>query len=89
MNRPRHFCAWIADPGSKRCPRAIRTGQPCWCYPTAFEDAEAGWEWRIMPPFVGEEEQEETWRSASATGSAIKKYGTAKFRREGDHERRP
>jgi hypothetical protein len=55
--RKRHFCEWIANPSAYRCPRAVRTGEECWCRPTTAEEDEAGWEWRIVPPFVGEEEQ--------------------------------
>jgi hypothetical protein len=41
-----HWCAWIASPYSRRCPRWKRTGATCWCN----TNCDSAWPWRVQPP---------------------------------------
>jgi hypothetical protein len=47
----RHYCVWIANPGSHRCPRWERTGEDCFCKIVRAQESEWDWwPWRILPP---------------------------------------
>jgi hypothetical protein len=47
----RCLCVWILHPNSDRCPRKMRTGEPCWCRPNHWADRD--WRWRVVPPLAG------------------------------------
>lgn len=48
VSQPRYrWCAWIASPYEKRCPRWRRTGMTCWC---DHNPSDPKWPWRVQPP---------------------------------------